>query len=97
MGGDARWTAAETAMDGNSVIAMDGSSGNGQRWRNGWRDGGVIVMGEGMAVARWMAHLAADDRRQCRSSTMGGDGRWKAVAITIDGGMIGTDGGSGNE
>ncbi len=55
MGGEARWMAAAIMMDGGGVIAMDCSSGDGQQWRNGWRDGKAIAMGSGMAAARWKA------------------------------------------
>ncbi len=39
-------------MDGSGKIAMDGGSNDGQRQCNGWQDGGVITMGNGMAVGQ---------------------------------------------
>ncbi len=53
MGGDVRWTAAATTMDGSGVIAMDSSSGNRQRWHNRPQDGKAIAMGDGTAVGQW--------------------------------------------
>ncbi len=76
---------------------MDGGSGNGQWWHNEQRDGEAIAMGDGMAVAQWMAQWAADDRRACRSGTMGGDARWMAAVTMMDSsGVIAMDGGRGN-
>ncbi len=43
--------AAATTSDGGSEIKMDGGSGNGQRWRNGWQNGTVIAMGDGTSTA----------------------------------------------
>ncbi len=84
-------------MDGSSVIMMDSGSGDGQQQRNGQRDSRVIAMGNRMAAAHWMAQWAADDSHQHRSGAMGGDARWTAVAIRIDGGsVIAMDSGSGN-
>jgi hypothetical protein len=54
MSGDARWLAAAIAMDSGGKIAIDGSRGNGRWRRNGWRDGGVIMMGNGVAVTQWL-------------------------------------------
>jgi hypothetical protein len=52
-------------MDGGSMIAMDGSSGDGQqRQHNGWQDGGVITMGNEMLAVQ-------DDCRRCRSGAKG--------------------------
>ncbi len=52
-------------------------------------------MDDGTAVARWTAQLAVDDCHQCRSGTIGGDARWNAAAITMDGGgMSAMDGSS---
>jgi hypothetical protein len=36
MGGDARWMAAGIMMESVSKIPMDGGSGDGQKWHNGW-------------------------------------------------------------
>ncbi len=58
MGGNARWTAAAIRMDGGGKVKMDGSSGNGQRWRNGWRNGKTNAMGKAAAMGgntRWTA------------------------------------------
>jgi hypothetical protein len=97
MGGNTRWTAAAITMDGSSKIAMDGSSGDGQRWHNGWQDSRVTVMGDGTAVAQWMAQWAAEDCRRHKSGAMGGVARWTAASIMMDGGsVIAMDGSSGN-
>ncbi len=85
-------------MDGDSVIMVGGGSGNGQQWCNGQQDGGVIAMGDGLGAAQWVAQWVADNHCRCRSSTMGGDARWTAVAILMDGSsVIAMDGGSGKE
>ncbi len=95
--GDARWIAVAITMDNGSKIMMDGSSGNGQQLHNGRQDSKVDVMGNGTAVAQWMAQLAVNDCRQCRSGAMGGNARWMAGAITMDGrGVITMDGSGGD-
>ncbi len=97
MGGDPRWMAAVITMDSRGMIVMDGGSSNWQRRQNGRQYGSVIRMGNGMAVVQLMAQWAVGIFCQCRSGTMGGNARWTAVAITMDGGgMIVMDGGSGN-
>jgi hypothetical protein len=51
-------------MDGGSKIKMDGVSGNGQRRRNGRRDGKTNTMGKAEAMggdARWMAAVITMD------------------------------------
>ncbi len=98
MGGNVRWMAGAIMMDGGSKIAMDSSSGDGQQRRCNWqRDRKAIAMGDGMAVAQWMAQWAADDRHQCRGSAIGGNARWMAATITMDGSsVIAMDGGSGD-
>jgi hypothetical protein len=84
-------------MGGCGKIAMDDGSGDGQRRRNQWQDGGVITMGNGMAVAQSKVQMAVDDCQQFRSGAMGGDTRWMAAAITMKGGSkIAMDGGSGD-
>jgi hypothetical protein len=84
-------------MDGGGKIAMDGSSNNGQQWCNGWLDGEVFAIGDGTAVALWMAQWVADDCPQHRSGAMGGNVRWTEVVIMMDsGGKIAMDGGSNN-
>ncbi len=60
IGGNTRWMAAAIAMDGGGKIAMDSSSSNGEWRHNGWRDSGVIGMGNGMAMVQWTAKWAAD-------------------------------------
>ncbi len=79
---------AVITMDIGSKIVMNGGSGDGQRRCNGQRDGKEISMGNGTAAARWMAQWAADDCLQGRSGAMGGNTRWMAVAITMDGGSM---------
>ncbi len=93
-----RWTEGAIMMDGSSKIAMDSSSGDGQqRRRNRQRDSKAIAMGGGMAVARWTAQWAADDRHQCRGSAIGGNARWMVATITMDGSsVIAMDVGSGD-
>ncbi len=82
-------------MDGGGKITMDGGSSNGQRWCNRWQDNKVIAIGDGTAVAWWMAQWAVDDHHQCRSNANGGNARWPAAAITMDGGgKIAMEGGS---
>jgi hypothetical protein len=45
-------------------------------------------------MARWTAQWGADDCRQCRSSSIGGNARWMAAVIMMDvGGVIVIDGG----
>jgi hypothetical protein len=91
------WMAAAIAMEGCNKITMDGGNSDGQRRGNGWWDGGVIRMDNGMAAVQWTAQLASNDCRQHRSSTMGGNTRWTAVAITMDGGrLIAIDSNNGN-
>ncbi len=80
--------AAAIAMEGCGEIMMNGGSSNGQQWGNGWREGRVIAMDNGMAAVQWMAQWAADDCCQHRRSTMGGNTRWTAVAITMDRGRV---------
>jgi hypothetical protein len=54
-------------------------------------------MGNKPAMAQWMAQLVADNCHQCRSSATGGDARWMAAAITMNGGgVIAMDGHSRN-
>jgi hypothetical protein len=70
-----------------------------RRWAmpavNGRWDGKAIALGNGKAVAQWMAQWAAEDCRQCRSGAIGGNARWTSATITLDGGgVIGIDGGS---
>jgi hypothetical protein len=43
-------------------------------------------MGDGTAMVQWTAQWAASICHQCRSGAMGGDARWTAAAITVDGG-----------
>ncbi len=89
--------AAAIAMDSGGKIAMDGNSGNGQRWRSGCQDGGVITIGNGTAATRWTAQWVADDCHQHRSSAMGGNTRWTSEVITMDSGTkIVMDGNSGD-
>jgi hypothetical protein len=91
MGGNAGWMAA--------VIMMDSGrrSGNGQQWLNGLQDSKSIAISNEMAAARWTAHWVVDNPHQRRSSAIGGNMRWTAVATTIDGGnKIVMDGGSGD-
>ncbi len=84
-------------MAGGGKITLDGGSGNGQWQHSGRQDSKAIVMGNKMAATQWAAQWAADDRCQCRSSAIGGNARWMAAAITMDGGgMIAMDGGSGD-
>jgi hypothetical protein len=79
------------------MIAMYGGSGNGQRRRHWWRDGNMITIGNGMALALWMAQWVANNCCERRSGAMRGDARLTVVAITMDSdGMITTDGDSGN-
>ncbi len=59
--GDTRWTAVAITMDGHGVIAMDGSSSNGQWRRNGRLDGKAIAMGNERALAQWTAQWMADN------------------------------------
>jgi hypothetical protein len=64
MGGEARWTAVAIGMDGGGKIKMDGGSGDGQRRRNGRRNGETIAMGKVAAMggdARWMAAVITMD------------------------------------
>jgi hypothetical protein len=64
MGGNARWTAAAIRMDGGGKIKMDGSSGNGQHWHNGLRNGKTNPMGKAPAMggdARWTAAVITMD------------------------------------
>ena len=64
MGGNARWTAAAFRMDGGSEIKMDGSSGNGQRRRNGRRTSETNPMGKAAVMgsnARWTAAVITMD------------------------------------
>ncbi len=69
-------------MDGGGEIAMDGGSGDGQQWwHNGQRDGEAIAMGNGMAVAQWMAQWVTDDCPQYRNGIIGGNARSTAAAI----------------
>ncbi len=42
------------------MILMDGDSGNGQWWCSWWQYSEVIPIGNGTAVAQWMAQWAAD-------------------------------------
>jgi hypothetical protein len=88
MGGNARWLAAAIRMDNGGKIMMDSGSSNGQQWRNGQQDGEAIAMGNGMVAAQWMAQWDVDDCLQSRSSAMGGDARWMAEAIMMDGGGV---------
>jgi hypothetical protein len=97
MSGNARWMAAAIVMDSGCKIAMDSGGSDGQRQCNGWQDGGVIMMGNGATVAQWMAQWAADNCCQRRGGAMGGNARWTAAAIRIDGGCVTVmDGGSGD-
>jgi hypothetical protein len=98
MEGNVRWMAAGITMDGGSEITMEGDSGNRQQWRcNGQWDGKAVAMGKGTEVAQWTAQWAADICCQCRRGARGGDARWTAVVIIMDGGgKIVMDGGSGN-
>jgi hypothetical protein len=64
MGGNARWTAAAIRMDDGGKIKMDGGSGNGQWWCNGWRNGKTNAMGNAVAMggnARWTAAVITMD------------------------------------
>jgi hypothetical protein len=84
-------------MDSGGKIMMDGGSGDEQWRRNGWWDGKVFVIGNGTVVVQWMAQWMAGNHHQFRSGSMGGNARWMAVAITMDGGgAIAIDGGNGD-
>jgi hypothetical protein len=64
MGGSARWTAVAIRMDGGGKIKMNSSSGNGQRRRNGRRNGKTNAMGKAATMggnARWMAVVITMD------------------------------------
>jgi hypothetical protein len=73
-------------MDGHGVIAMDGSSSNGQWRRNGRLDGKAIAMGNERALAQWTAQWMADNCHWLRSDAMGGNKRWTAAVITMEDG-----------
>jgi hypothetical protein len=47
MGGNVRWMVVAITMDSDGMIALDGGRGNGQRRRNGQRDGKAIAMDNG--------------------------------------------------
>ncbi len=85
-------------MNCSGVIAMDGGIGDGQRQRNGQQHGKAIMMGNGTALEQWMAQWVADNGHQLRSDAIGGNARWMAVAIMVDGsGKMAMDSGSGDE
>ncbi len=51
-------------MDGGSKIKMDGSSGNGQRWCNGWWNGKTNTKGKAATMggnARWTSAVITMD------------------------------------
>jgi hypothetical protein len=48
-------------MDSSSMITMDSSSSDGQRWCNGRWEGGMDVMGNGTAAAQWTAQWVTGD------------------------------------
>jgi hypothetical protein len=84
-------------MHNGGKIAIDGGIGNGQRRHNGRHNGEAIATGDGIAAAQWTAQWVADDCHQRRSGAIGGNARWTAATITMDGdGKIAVVGGSGD-
>jgi hypothetical protein len=75
-------------MEGGGEKAMDIGCRDGQKLWNGWKDNGLTAMGDGTVVLQCTAQCVADDCHQCRSNAMGGDVRWMAAGITMDGGGV---------